>query len=104
MEMNFGQAVEALKAGQKIARSGWNGNNMFLFLNKGSVDIPDGKEFGDGYIEGIRAHLFNRGDKGTATRLPNINLKTAKGSIVTGWLASQTDILAEDWEVAEQTS
>ena len=95
--MNFGTAIERLKQGGKIARNGWNGKGMFLFLNKGSHPAPDEFET----IEGVRRDLFEHGDEGTVTRLPNINMKAATGSIVTGWLASQTDILAEDWGEVE---
>ena len=103
--LNFGQALEALKEGKAVARTGWNGKKMFLFLNKGSVafdtdhgddNLPKGKQ-----TEGIKNELFNSGNVGTVTRLPNINMRAATGSTVTGWLASQTDLLAEDWEILE---
>jgi hypothetical protein len=103
---DFGGAIKALKAGKSVARSGWNGKGMFLWLNKGSAhgyydnvkseDVPS-----DSTIEGIRSSLFELGDTGTVTRLPNINMRAATGSTVTGWLASQTDMLAEDWEVLD---
>jgi len=103
--MNFGQAIEALKNGNAVARSGWNGKNMFLFLNKGSIDVAahhkENRESENFFVEGIRFNLFESGDTGTVTRLPNINMRAATGSTVTGWLASQTDLLAEDWEVLE---
>ncbi len=99
---NFGDAIAALKDGKRVSRKGWNGKNMFLWLNKGSShghydnakpeDVPS-----DGTIEGINSNLFELGDAGTVTRLPNINMRSATGSTVTGWLASQTDLLAEDW-------
>lgn len=102
--MNFGQAIEALKEGQSVQRAGWNGKGMFLWLNKGSAhghydnvkpeDVP-----ADRSIEGISVKLFELGDVGTITRLPNINMRAATGSTVTGWLASQTDMLAEDWQI-----
>lgn len=98
---DFGHALRALKNGEAVAREGWNGKNMFLFLNKGSIafdsihgddNLPKGS-----FTEGIENSLFESGGAGTITRLPNINMKAASGSIVTGWLASQTDLLAEDW-------
>ncbi len=108
--LNFGQALEAIKAGQKVARSGWNGKGMFIWLNKGSVDhrsledAATGEELPKaalGNIGGVNLSLFEKGDKGTATRFPNINMKAAGGETVTGWLASQTDMLADDWQVLE---
>lgn len=90
--LNFGEAIEALKDGKCVARNGWNGKGMYIYLNKGNVYALDGT-----HIDGISASLFETGDTGTITRLPNLNMRSANGSIVTGWLASQTDILAEDW-------
>lgn len=100
--LNFGQALEAVKQGKLISREGWNGKGMHIYLNLGSVDnTADHKlyvEVGDqAYLNGIKYDLFLTGDIGTVTRNPNINMKTADGSIITGWLASQTDMLAEDW-------
>lgn len=101
--MNFGEAIEALKLGSRVAREGWNGKKMFIYLNKGSVDVAahhrENRESENFFVEGIKFDLFEAGDNGTVTRLPNLNMKVATGSTVTGWLASQTDILAEDWSI-----
>jgi len=72
--LNFGQAIEALKKGQKVARKDWNGKGMWLMLQ-----VPD-------------AH--------SKMSLPYIYMKTTDDHLVP-WLASQTDVLAEDWEVVE---
>jgi len=95
--LTFGQALEALKAGHAIARAGWNGKRMFVYLNRGSVC---GDSIAD-VIDGVDRSLFDDGDTGTTTRLPNINMRAASGATVTGWLASQTDMLAEDWTVVD---
>lgn len=100
--MNFGQAIEHLKFGHRVARAGWNGKGMFLFLNPGSFDASqfDGLPGLPAEIDGIPTRLFSeKGDVGTITRLPNINMRAASGATVTGWLASQTDMLAEDWSL-----
>jgi hypothetical protein len=96
VNLNFGQALESLKQGKAISREGWNGKGMCVYLNNGSHDFGNG-EAASNKIEGIRVGLFQSGDTGTVTRLPNLNMKTATGSTVTGWLASQTDLLADDW-------
>lgn len=100
--LNFGQAIEGIKEGKKAFRAGWNGKGMFVYLNKGSLDLS---QFGEGGLpdkmEGIAWNLFETGDIGTITRLPNLNMKAASGSTVTGWLASQTDLLATDWNLEE---
>lgn len=99
--MKFGEAFEALKGGKSISRSGWNGKGMFIYLNKGSRDVSGKDEVGIENVEGVPFYLFEMGDTGTVTRLPNVNMKTATGSTVTGWLASQTDLFAEDWGIVE---
>lgn len=95
--MNFGQAIEAVKTGKSVARAGWNGKNMHVYLNRGSRPPKEVADFNGG----VSGHLFDMGHKGTSVRMPNLNLRAADGSIVTGWLASQTDILAEDWEIVQ---
>lgn len=103
METNltFGQALEAAKLGKAISREGWNGKGMCVYLNHGSIDvegIPTEKR-GDSAFrqDGIKIDMFVSGNTGTVTRLPNLNMKAASGATVTGWLASQTDLLADDW-------
>ncbi len=98
--MTFGTAIDAMKHGCRVARSGWNGRGMCIWLNKGSFDMSN-RYLGDDTVAGIARHLFEWGDRGTGTRLPNINMQTAGGDLLTGWLASQTDMLAEDWEIVE---
>lgn len=95
----FGRAIKALKDGYKVAREGWNGKNMFIYLNKGNIaaDNPTNNY----KVGGCPIELFTVGDFGTSTRMPNLNMKAADGSTVTGWLASQTDILSEDWTIVE---
>lgn len=99
--ITFGEAIESLKDGKCVARNGWNGKGMFIYLNKGSINKDPECDLEFTEIEGIKVKLFEHGDIGTVTRLPNLNMKSATGSTVTGWLASQTDILAEDWVILE---
>ena len=83
--MNFGQALILLKCGAKVARSGWNGKDMFLFLVPGSR------------FKVNRAPLLGIYPEGTEIEYcPHIDMRTADDKIVP-WLASQTDVLAEDW-------
>ena len=86
--MDFGSALNALKAGMKVCRAGWNGRGMFLFLVPGSSFLVNRPPLLGIYPEG---HPIDY--------CPHIDMKTADGKIVP-WLASQTDVLAEDWEVA----
>lgn len=85
--LSFGGALASLKAGQRVRRVGWNGKGMFIFLVPGSTFIvnrqPMLSVFGEGTEVKYHAH---------------VDMKTAQGDVVP-WLCSQTDMLAEDWEV-----
>jgi hypothetical protein len=101
--VNFGAALERLKEGGCVSRAGWNGKGMYIYLNHGSVPagmVPSG-EPAPQFVSGVALALFGVGDHGTVIRLPNINMCAADdGATVTGWLASQADMLAEDWDTA----
>ena len=87
--MNFGKALEALKEGKKVTREGWNGKNQFLFLVKGET-----LEYRtDANLECLQGKEIYHPDV--------IAIKTTVGSIQVGWLASQTDMLSEDWVIVE---
>ena len=80
--VNFGEALVALKQGNKVARSGWNGKGMWLILIVG---------------EAVAQAIADRyGDGNAIPVLDAIYMKTATGELVP-WLASQTDVLMEDW-------
>ena len=68
--MNFGDAIYLLKEGKAVQRAGWNGKGMWVKLQ-----VPDAN---------------------SKMSLPYIYMKTADDKLVP-WLASQTDVLAEDW-------
>lgn len=87
--LDFGEALRALKQGLKVARSGWNGNNMFLYLVPGSKFKVDREPLLSIYDHGVEI-----------TYRPHIDLKTADGSIAT-WSPSGSDALAEDWIILQ---
>ncbi len=89
---NFGEALEALKSGKKVARAGWNGKGMYITLKPG---YPDGIECNEATG---KAHNIEVGT--TITYCPYLEMKTVDNKLVP-WLASQTDILAEDWTITE---
>lgn len=93
----FGQAIEALKDGKKVARAGWNGKGMWLSLSGDGVRYIPASSF---WSEN-NAEFAHQQPNGTAAVLPCITMKTATGEILMGWLASQTDMLAEDWVVVQ---
>ena len=83
--MKFEEALKELKNGSRIARKGWNGKGMFLFLVPGSTFKVNRPPLLGIYEEGTEINYH-----------AHIDMKTAQGDIVP-WLASQTDMLAEDW-------
>lgn len=90
MSFDFSAALLHIKAGRKVARSGWNGKRMFVFLVPGSTFTVN------------RPPLLGIYPEGTAIDYcPHIDMKTADGKVVP-WLASQTDVLADDWTIAEE--
>jgi len=93
---NFGDAIEALKRGKRVARAGWNGKNMFLFfLPPGTIPT---KAIHD---PALREVIEKELGTDTFEALGSIRMFTADKKILTGWLASQTDMLAEDWTIFE---
>lgn len=89
---DIGRAVNEMKYhGMKVRRAGWNGKGMFLVAQKG---YPDGIPINENTANATGI------PKGTVCKfLPYIMMFTADGSFVP-WLCSQTDLLAEDWELA----
>jgi hypothetical protein len=88
--MTFGDAVACAKLGYKIVRSGWNGKGMFVVYQKGYPDgIPANKQTAEAF--GIKeGELFKV--------RPYLQMRCADGSHQM-WLASQSDILEDDWDI-----
>lgn len=95
--MDFGDAIRALKAGQRVARSGWNGKGMWLSLSGAPAEerYIGHHQFWSEHNAAFAAQQPG----GEAVVLPCITMKTADNKILMGWLASQTDMLSEDWEI-----
>lgn len=89
--MDFGGALQALKSGRRVSRKGWNGKGMWLVL-VGASDVAELKSGTPYALSGLHSVSINA----------HIDMMTAQGAMQPGWLASQTDMLAEDWiEVSE---
>lgn len=80
--MTFGEAITAIKAGKCVQRAGWNGKNMHIYLED-QFSFP----IGAGVYKGQKRQYE-----------PVICLFNAQGNHQPGWLASQPDILADDWQ------
>jgi hypothetical protein len=88
--LNFGQAIEALKEGKKLTRPGWNGKGMFLYYVPANsypaqTDVAK-KEFGENALVPYGAYFA---------------FKSAQGTVESGWKPSTMDMLAEDWCIVD---
>lgn len=91
--MDFSEALVMMKRGYRVARAGWNGKGMWICLGAGKPQLH-------------HSHLWNEHtcnfaktqENGVVEVLPYFIMKTADDKILMGWLASQTDLLATDWE------
>jgi len=89
-KLSFSKALDAVKKGEIICRDGWNGKGMFVTMQEG---YPNGVACNKNSSKAYKVK------EGTMIKvLPYLVMKTVDGSFVP-WLASQTDILAEDWTI-----
>jgi len=87
--MNFSEALELIKQGKKLTRTGWNGQNMFVYLVPGSQFIVNRHPLLGIYPDGTEINYR-----------PHIDLKAADGTCGV-WSISNNDALSEDWRVLE---
>jgi len=96
--MTFGEAIEALKQGKKVARAGWNGKGMYIWMKPPFVIKPE--MCSDPML---KQSVIDNG--GELLGLPTLSMFTHDGTgrkaVLSGWLASQSDMLLEDWKVVE---
>lgn len=89
--LDFGEALGLIKAGKCLARHGWNGKAMFVFLVPGSSFTVN------------RPPLLGIYPAETPIRYhAHIDMRAADG-VITPWQPSQADMLSEDWEVVSVT-
>lgn len=86
----IGWAVKQLQDGKTVRRSGWNGKGMFLLLVPGTDNATMTE--GSAYAKAGFAQV---------TISAHVDMFTAQGTMQPGWLCSQADLLATDWELAE---
>ncbi|GAB3889943.1 hypothetical protein GCM10028803_00500 [Larkinella knui] len=96
---SFSQALDFLKDGKCVARSGWNGKGMFIFQRPGDILAKDFIPRVKSLPEDVKEFLVSQNRD--IQFLPYLCMWSATGEVVNGWLASQTDMLAEDWQVVE---
>lgn len=94
--MKFGEALELAKQGRAVARSGWNGKGMWISYSPGAEKLPAASLWGT-------ANRKFAEQKGEVRVLPYLTMRTASGDLLLGWLASQSDMLSDDWQEVEPT-
>ena len=96
--MTFGDAIEALKQGKKVTRKGWSNKGMFLWLKHGT-EIPS-----EWCKDPMLKQLADK-NGGMIIGLPTICIYTldsnGRSAVLTGWSASTTDMLSDDWEIVK---
>lgn len=94
--MTFGHAIDALKHGLKVARAGWNGKGMYLWLMPAAMVKAE-------WCKEPHLKALAEANGGEIEALGTIRMFTVNAhgrhAVLTGWLASQTDMLSEDWMV-----
>jgi hypothetical protein len=95
--MNFGEAIQAMQDGHCVARSGWNGKGMFVYKTVGNTVSKDFIPKFASLPDSVKRKLLEM-DIDVVFN-PSITMFTAAKEMQPGWLASQADILANDWEI-----
>ena len=87
---DIGGAMHYMRDGNRVARKGWNGKNMYLFLVPGSKFVVEAsRPMGQACPELVGKEVEYQG---------HVDMMTAQGSVVP-WLCSQSDLQAMDWEL-----
>lgn len=97
--LNFGSAISYLKEQRRVARTGWNGKGMFIVLMPALYLPPYNTQDTFKKVNDRTAKWI--GEDQPLDCQPYIAMYTAQKQWQPGWLASQADILAEDWEVLD---
>lgn len=105
----FGQALKSLKSGFLVTRKGWNGKGMFIFMRPAdhlpiefvAKDIKSLPQAVKQYYAQDLKYKSENPEEDTVRFTAYLCMKAADGTIVNGWLASQTDMLSEDWMIFE---
>jgi len=97
--MTFGEAIEVIKSGQKVARSKWNGKNMFIVYMPSLYLPPFNTTYTAKKVNDRTAKWI--GEDKPLNCQPYIAMYNAQQEWIPGWLASQSDMLGNDWYIVE---
>lgn len=102
---SFGQALKSIQRGRLVTRQGWNGKGMFIFQRPEdslptNIIVNQVKSLPESFKRWVSDNYGDsESDKIKFTAY--LCMKAADGTVVNGWLASQTDMLASDWMIVE---
>lgn len=102
---SFGQALKSIQRGRLVARQGWNGKGMFIF-QRPEDSLPTDMIVNQvkSLPESFKKWVANNYGDSTTDKIKftaYLCMKAADGTVVNGWLASQTDMIANDWMIVE---
>ena len=95
--MRFGEAIEKALEGKKIARHGWNGKGMYVYLTEGR-GIPT-----DEWVARMPSQEITEAERemGCVIIQAHLDMMNAEGKRIIGWFPGQIEMMAEDWYVVE---
>ncbi len=82
---DFGKAINIMRDGGCVARKGWNGKDMFVFCREGRM------------IENVSGQMKDVGGVGSFESRPHFCMRAADGTLIVGWVATQSDMCCSDW-------
>jgi len=103
--MNFGQAIEALKEGKKVQRTGWNGRGLFVFMQVPSTInreiVPKMQSLPQSVKDEFERRFNDPNEQIDAIYYDNQLALVNPSNLITGWAASVSDSLANDWVILD---
>ena len=105
ISMNFGQAIEALKEGKKVQRTGWNGKGLFVFMQVPSTInreiVPKMQSLPQSVKDEFERRFNDPNEQIDAIYYDNQLALVNPSNLITGWVASVSDSLANDWVILD---
>lgn len=104
-DMSFGHAIAALKAGEMVARSGWNGKGLFVFMQVpseiGKDIVPKMQSLPQVVKDKFQQRFDDENEQIDAIYYNNQLALVGPSNLITGWSPSTSDALADDWYIVE---
>lgn len=103
--MKFGEAIEALKDGKRVTRTGWNGKGLFVFMQVPAIinkeTVPKMQSLPQSVKDHFQKIFDTASEQITTITYSNQMALVAPSNLITGWAPSSSDTLAEDWVILD---